>query len=213
MLTVIPGYLIPRYGFRINVINGSLIMAIGFISTAFVPNVYCMYGTFGVVSSLGASFLFTPSESAPLVVFKDKRTTVTIISCAAASVGIAIFPLFVEYLINTYALSGTLLLLAGIILQGVVLGMVFPQYNTVEETRETLDGKSYLKILQYPSFWCLVASEIRIDLLASGCRTFLIDSAVSNGILESRAVLAMTFMGLCSALGKLLVRLPFLSKN
>ena len=46
MLTVIPGYLIPRYGFRINVISGSLIMAIGFISTAFVPNVYCMYGTF-----------------------------------------------------------------------------------------------------------------------------------------------------------------------
>ena len=126
MLTVIPGYLIPRYGFRINVINGSLIMAIGFISTAFVPNVYCMYGSFGVVSSLGASFLFTASESAPLVVFKQKRTTVTIISCTAASVGIAIFPLFVEYLINTYALSGTLLLLPGVVLQGVVLGMVFP---------------------------------------------------------------------------------------
>ena len=213
MLTVIPGYLIPRCGFKIIVMSGSLIMAIGFVSSAFVPNVYYMYGTIGIVSSLGASFVFAASESAPLVVFKEKRTTVTIASCTTASVGIAVFPLFVDYLIKTYALSGTLLLLAGIILQGAVLGLVFPPYHNVEETRDTFGGKSYLKILQYPSFWCLVASEIRIDSLASGCRTFLIDSAISNGILEYKAVFAMTFMGLCSALGKLLVHLPLMSET
>ena len=71
MLTVIPGYLIPRFGFRVNIVTGCLIMAGGFISSIFVPNMYCLYFTIGGFTSLGASFLMTAADSAPLVVFKN----------------------------------------------------------------------------------------------------------------------------------------------
>ena len=134
VLTVIPGYLIPIYGFRIVLIVGCLTTVAGFISSIFVTEMYVLYITMGVITSLGASVMLTVSDSAPLVVFQKWRSVATILSSTSGSLGFAIIPLTVSYLLRTYALNGALLLLAGIILQVVVLGMLFPSRHIISQS-------------------------------------------------------------------------------
>ena len=224
MLTVIPGYFISHYGFRINILTGCFILCVGFLSSIFVTNLHYLYLTMGVITSLGASFLLISSDSAPLIVFNKRRTTVTIITTTVASIGIAVIPLTAKHLIDTYALSGALLLLAGIVLQGAVLGMLYPSYQrkAVQKPADLIETEiavertvkqKYIEIIKYPAFWCIVASQIRIDSVSNGCRTFLVDSAMSHGISESKAVLALSLWGVCSALCKLLAQLPWINRN
>ena len=233
MLAVIPGYLIPLYGFRIILISGCLITAIGFISSIFVTKMYLLYITMGVITSLGASTLLTVVDSAPLVVFKKWRTLATILSSTSGSLGFAIIPLTVSYLLHTYALSGTLLLLAGIVLQCVVLGMLYPsQYKLTDRNEKTCANcdiganhetthyhkktsmmKKYIKLINSPSFWCLAAAGLAIDALSNGCRVFLVDRAILQGIPESKAVLSISLWGVFSAVCKLSAQIPCINKT
>ena len=231
MLTVIPGYLIPRFGFRINIIAGCLILAVGFISSIFVPNMYWLYFTIGGFTSLGASFLMTAADSAPLVVFKKWRALATIMSSTAASIGFAVIPLIVSYLIRTYGLHGALLLLAGIILQCAILGMLYPPYHKQHKGNQegaTFDSgkkantnpkaemtttEKYLKIVKSPSFWCVGAATVTINSLSDGCRLFLVDRAIVQGIAESSAVWSLSLWGIFSAVCRLLAQVPCINRT
>ena len=234
MLAVIPGYFIPLCGFRIILITGALITAIGFISSIFITEMYLLYITMGVITSLGASTLLTVVDSAPLFVFKKWRTLATILSSTSGSLGFAIIPLTVSYLISTYALNGALLLLAGIVLQCIVFGMLYPsRYKLTDksetqcadedvQTGERKDSKThkktplirkYVMLIKSPSFWCLAAAGLAIDALSNGCRVFLVDRAILQGIPESKAVLSISLWGIFSAVCKLSAQMPCINKS
>ena len=228
MLTVIPGYLIPRYGFRVNIMIGSVFVMVGFISSIFVTTMYYLYFTIGVFTSLGASFLMTATDSAPLVVFNKWRALATVLSSTAASVGFAVLPVTANYLIRTYGLQGALLLLAGIILQCIVLGMLYPPYlnnpqkgaaANITDTRRTNDNvmipasAKYFKIVKSPSFWCVSAATLAINSLSDGCRLFVVDRAVVQGISESAAVWLLSLWGIFSALCRFLLQIPFINRS
>ena len=228
MLTVIPGYLIPRYGFRVNIMIGSVFVMVGFISSIFVTTMYYLYFTIGVFTSLGASFLMTAADSAPLVVFKKWRALATVLSSTAASVGFAVLPVATNYLIRTYGLQGALLLLAGIILQCIVLGMLYPPYlnnlkngaaASITDAKRTNDNvmipasAKYFKIVKSPSFWCVSAATLAINSLSDGCRLFLVDRAIVQGISESAAVWSLSLWGIFSALCRFLVQIPFINRS
>ena len=229
MLTVIPGYLIPRYGFRINVVIGCSLMALGFIATIFVSDIYYLYVTIGLFTSLGASFLLTAADSAPLVVFKEWRSLAAIASGTAASIGFAIMPPVVNYLLETYGLQGALLLLGGIVLQCNVFGMLFPvKYTLTDEhldnhsannedqeniNDETKPENKYLTIVKSPTFWCMSAAQLAICFLSDNCRVFLLDRAIDEGIPKSKAVLCISLWGIFGAVSRLIVQVPVLNKN
>ena len=227
MLAVIPGYLIPVCGFRIVLIIGCFIMVIGFISSIFVTKIYLLYISKGFITSLGASLIMTASDSAPLVVFKKWRSLATILSHTFASLGFVIGPLTVSYLLHTYALNGALLLLAGIVLQCVVFGMLYPSEHRTEQKHEqqTSNGhlphpnksltlkQKYLKLVSSPSFWCLAGSQLAGDALSNGCRVFLLDRAILQGIPEYKAVLSISLWGIFSAVCKLFAQLPAINRS
>ena len=226
MLTVIPGYMIPRFGFKVNIIIGCLIMAVGFISSIFVINMYYLYFTIGCLTSLGASLLMTATDSAPLVVFQKWRALATILSSTAASIGFAIIPLIVNYLIGNYGLHGALLLLAGIILQCAVLGMLFPHHKSVQQGAMYDSGEKstkpkaeitvkakYFRILRSPSFWCVGAATVTINSLSDGCRLFLVDRAIVHSIPESSAVWALSLWGIFSVISRIMAQIPCINRT
>ena len=221
MLTVIPGYLIPRYGFRINVAIGCVFLATGFISSTFVTHLPYLYLTMGFLNSLGASFIMIATDSAPLVIFHKRRTLASIISQVITAVGIAVGPLMTSYLLHSYALHGGFLLLGGITFHFLVLAMLFPPLDRGKledkSNQERIDDEKstrrYLKIVKSPSFWCLAIGELSIDALSNGCRIFVLDRAILNGITESEAVLVMTCWGIFSGISRLFVQLPLINKT
>ena len=229
MLTVIPGYLIPFFGFRTVVMTGSFIMAAGFIVSIFAVDIYFLYATMGIVASLGASFLMTANDSAPLVTFTKLRPTATMLSAVAGSAGFAIMPLTTSYFLHEYGLHGALLLLAGIILQSMVLGMFYPRDSQVKVKTQSRTGccragckvdstekekiKLFLKPFKSSVFWCLAAGQIATDSLSNGCRVFLVDRAIVQGIHEHQAVNCISLWGIFSAFCKVFVLLPTINKS
>ena len=225
MLTVIPGYLIPRYGFQINVVIGCSLMALGFISTILVTEIYYLYVTIGLFTSLGAGFLLTAADSAPLVVFNERRSLAAIASGTAASIGFAVMPLVVNYLLETYGLQGALLLLAGIVLQCNVFGMWFPvkctladQHRANNKDQENADDETkpknkYLRIVKSLTFWCMTAAQLSLCFLSDNCRVFLLDREIDQGIPKSKAVLCISLWGIFGAVSRLFVQLPVLNKD
>ena len=169
----------------------------------------------------------TASDSAHLVVFQKWRSLATILSSTVASLGFAIIPLTVSFLLRTYALNGALLLLAGIILHCVVLGMFYPsKYKKVCTTeQQSCSGhlphprkkpslkQKYITLIKSPSFWCLAGSQLDIDALSNGCRVFLLDRAILQGIPESKAVLSISLWGIFSTICKLFAQLPIINKT
>ena len=227
MLAVIPGYLIPIYGFRIILIVGSLITVTGFISSIFVAEMHILYITMGVITSLGASIMLTATDSAPLVVFKKWRSLATILCSTTGSLGFATIPLTVSPVILHLKHKCEEGLMAGIILQAVVLGMLYPSAykKSIDSENHELDSKesdvhkevsarkNYIKILKSPTFWCLGAAGLALDSLSNSCRVLLLDRAILQGIPESKAVLSISLWGIFSAACKLCVQVPFINKT
>ncbi len=101
-------------------------------------------------------------------------------------------PLSAGYLLIKYGLNGALLLLAGIMLQGMVIGLLHPTYFKDENSSnnnndhkenhkmETNKGENvlisrYRRIVTNPSYWCLITQALANECLSNGSRVFLIE--------------------------------------
>ncbi len=114
----VSGYLIPKIGFRATVALGSALSAFGYFMSVFAMRLWELYITLGFLVSLGAGFLITVADSAPLVACEESRTLVNSINECGGSVGMIIGPILIEYLFQEYSLRGALLITSGISLQG-----------------------------------------------------------------------------------------------
>ncbi len=139
-------------------------------------------------------------------------------------------PLSTGYLLIKYGLNGALLLLAGIMLQGMVIGLLHPTYfkdknasinnNDPQDIHKMEPNKKenvlisrYRRIVTNPSYWCLITQALANECLSNGSRVFLIDRAVQDGIEKQDAIFALSMFGISSALAKFLVRIPFINKT
>ncbi len=221
-LAIIPGYIIPLLGYKIVVILGSIITSTGFILSIFVKEMHFLYITMGIITSLGSSFTMTAVDTVPLVLFKKRRALANILNLSCGSAGFTVMPLLTGYLLREYGLDGALLLMAGVMLQGVVLGMLYPFYYK-EETSFSSDTDARKKkmtctqqsgkCMKSTSFWLVAAGAMALDSLSNGCRVFLLDRAILEGMSKSDAIFAFSFWGIVSALTKPLIQLPCINRS
>ena len=71
----------------------------------------------------------------------------------------------------------------------------------------------YKTILKNKSFWLLAMGCLAIDSLSNGCRVFLIDRAIHDGLSQSSATFAVSFVGITSAVSMLGVQHPVISNS
>ncbi len=72
---VLAAPLIKKYSYRNIAIIGSVLSALGMVSSAFVPNIYFLYVTYGLMSGLGFGFMYLASMVAVQHWFDRKRAT------------------------------------------------------------------------------------------------------------------------------------------
>ena len=221
-LAIIPGYIIPVLGYKIVVILGAIITSTGFILSIFVTEMHYLYITMGIITSLGSSFTMTAVDTVPLVLFKKRRALANILNLSCGSAGFTVMPLLTGYLLREYGLDGALLLMAGVMLQGVVLGMLYPFYYKGDTSFSSeIDGRKKkmtcaqqsIKSMKSASFWLVAAGAMALDSLSNGCRVFLLDRAILEGISKSDAIFAFSFWGIVSALTKPFIQLPCINRS
>ena len=119
---------------RFLLISSSLMVCVGFIGSMFVPSLYYMLLTYGIITGLGLSCFLMSAIYIIQIHFEDHRALAQGISFAGYSTGSLIWSPLAEWLISLYGWRGTFLIISGIQLNGIAFGLV------VERAQSTMNG-------------------------------------------------------------------------
>ncbi|XP_060565324.1 monocarboxylate transporter 13-like [Ruditapes philippinarum] len=122
--------LVKRFGCRIVTISGAIICCVGYILSIFVPNVYILYLTMGLVSGCGFGMVFLPAVLIVTQYFTRLRSVACGIALSGCGIGVFIFSPVMKLLLDLYSLDGTLLILSAVILNYIPCGLVFRPIST-----------------------------------------------------------------------------------
>ncbi|XP_013406718.1 monocarboxylate transporter 12-B [Lingula anatina] len=107
------------------VISGGLLSSLGLILSAFPPNIYYLFFTFGIVAGSGAALCYTPSTVVIGQYFHKKRALANGIASVGSGIGSLILPPFLTYLVYHYDYRGLMLIMGAIMLNQVVSGALY----------------------------------------------------------------------------------------
>jgi MFS family permease len=103
-----------RFGFRVVVITGSLFGFVGLLTSAFAQSVENLFFTLGLLFGFAICLVFTPIIVNISFYFDKKRALATGIAICGSGAGTFVFAPVVNWLLKTYALRGTFLILVSV---------------------------------------------------------------------------------------------------
>ncbi len=123
---IIGGPLLKIFGARNVVIAGSVLSAAGCLASAFAPNVYVLYFTYGTLTGIGTGFIYVTILVVIQLWFnEDQRSLASGIAISGVGLGTAVFNILIEYLMKNIQFHWALRVMSLIFLTGVLCGMLF----------------------------------------------------------------------------------------
>ncbi|KAL3886819.1 hypothetical protein ACJMK2_026787 [Sinanodonta woodiana] len=113
-----------KFGCRPVTIVGSIIGAVAFVLARFSPNIDILILTYGVMGGIGFGMIYLPAIVSVGHYFESKRAIATGIAVCGSGVGTFIFSPFTKALLDWFDWKNALLIMAGIIFNGCVCGML-----------------------------------------------------------------------------------------
>ncbi|KAG8200640.1 hypothetical protein JTE90_022262 [Oedothorax gibbosus] len=110
------GILGQRFGIKKVTLFGGIVAAAGAGFCSFAPNVFWLDVFWGGIHGLGFAFANTLIQVVVGQYFEKYKVTASGIALSGACVGSLGFPILVEWILDTYGLSGGFLILAGIVM-------------------------------------------------------------------------------------------------
>nr|XP_022292383.1 monocarboxylate transporter 14-like [Crassostrea virginica]XP_022292384.1 monocarboxylate transporter 14-like [Crassostrea virginica] len=106
---------------------GAVISSAGLIAMPFAPNLVYMYGFYGVLSGLGFCLVYVPSHVLSGLYYDKQRSLATGLATSGSGVGAIIFPLLVNFLVETYGWRGSFYIVCGLSMQNIIFaGLLRP---------------------------------------------------------------------------------------
>ncbi|CAG4937473.1 unnamed protein product [Parnassius apollo] len=136
--------LVDRYGCRNMTILGGIFSTIGFVAASFCNSVETLYITYGIIAGLGMGLLYVTAVVSIAYWFEKRRNLAVGLGSCGVGFGTFIYSPLTTYLLKEYAWRGTLLLLAGTVLNVCVCGAVMrdPEWLTLEQKKQRKLSKS-----------------------------------------------------------------------
>ncbi|XP_025831859.1 uncharacterized protein LOC108732569 isoform X1 [Agrilus planipennis] len=119
--------LVERFGCRVMTIVGGIISAVGFLLSSFADSIALMYLTFGVISGLGLGVCYVTAVVSIAYWFDKRRTLAVGLGACGTGVGTFIYAPLTQYLIEELGWRGTMIILAGTLLNICVCGMLMKE--------------------------------------------------------------------------------------
>ena len=116
--------LVDRYGCRTMTIIGGIVSGVGFTLSAFVNTIELMYTTFGVIAGLGLGLCYVTAVVSIAYWFDKKRAFATGLGACGTGIGTFVYAPMTQFFIEKYGWRGTVLLLAGTLLNICICGAV-----------------------------------------------------------------------------------------
>ena len=124
-----------QFGCRVVVVGGAIVTSIMYAVTAFAPSVYVQMVSFGVIGGISTGCTYLSSLIVIAQYFDKKRGIATGITMAGSGVGAFVFAPLIEFLIKSFKWKYTMCIMAGIILQCALLGILLkPLPNSIKSS-------------------------------------------------------------------------------
>ncbi|XP_053975295.1 monocarboxylate transporter 9-like isoform X2 [Hylaeus volcanicus] len=128
-LGLISGPMMKRFRFRTVGFFGGLTVAIGICMTAFAVSVPSIIITYCIIVGIGHGVMFPATTLALNTYFRKKRNLAMGFSVTLTGLGPILMPLLIAKLLENYATTGTLLILAGIAMHSLVGASLLKPFN------------------------------------------------------------------------------------
>ncbi|KAK3746739.1 hypothetical protein RRG08_059570 [Elysia crispata] len=122
MIGPVVSALTNRFGCRVVIICGSLVAAFAYLVSSASDNVIVLILTYGFLGGVGFGLMYLPSIVSVSVYFEEKRALATGIAVCGSGVGMFLLAPITEFLLDAFNWRWTLVLLGGLILNGMVFG-------------------------------------------------------------------------------------------
>lgn len=129
--------LTDRFGCRVVVIIGSVVMSSGFIISIFAPNLRFLYFSIGILTGIGYGMIFLPSIVCVSQYFNKKQALATGIGVSGAGIGTFALSPLTSVLVQSYGWHGAMLIQAGLILNCVALGLFYVPIKVSTNKKDT----------------------------------------------------------------------------
>ncbi|CAB3253077.1 unnamed protein product [Arctia plantaginis] len=136
--------LVDRYGCRSMTIVGGIASTIGFVAASYSNSVEVLYVTYGMMAGLGTGLLYVTAVVSIAYWFEKRRNLAVGLGSCGVGFGTFIYSPLTTYLLEEFGWRGTLLLLAGTVLNVCVCGAVMrdPEWLILEQKKQRKLNKS-----------------------------------------------------------------------
>ncbi|XP_014487671.1 PREDICTED: monocarboxylate transporter 6-like isoform X2 [Dinoponera quadriceps] len=119
-LGLISGPMMKRFAFRKVAYFGGLTVVLGICAAAFAMSLPTLIVTYCIIIGIGQGIIFPATSLAMNTYFRRKRNIAMGFSVTMTGLGPILMPLLIDVLLENYATTGTLLILAGIATHSLV---------------------------------------------------------------------------------------------
>jgi MFS family permease len=200
MLGSVTGHLSDRFGPRIIVSAGAIVMGVGLVFTAFIGNIWLGYLTYGTGVGLGAACVYVPTLAIVGGWFTERRNTALGIAAAGTGCGTLLIPPIAATLIERYGWRATDIIfgMSAAVLLGACAAAVEPPPLEAAPTKYPLGRivRSREFVMLYVS-WLLATTALFVPFV------FLPAFAHEHGASEVAAASLLSLIGGVSVLGRL----------
>ncbi|GFO11968.1 monocarboxylate transporter [Plakobranchus ocellatus] len=141
----ISALLVKKFGYRVVAITGGVLACCSVVISALSTNVILFILSYGLFSGCACGLVFLPSIVIVNGYFHERRGLANGIITSGSGAGLLVLAQLVNYLLEEFSLEGTLLVLAGVLLNMCVFSSV---YQPPGSTLKTKSRRSSLQELQ-----------------------------------------------------------------
>ncbi|XP_041348787.1 monocarboxylate transporter 12-like [Gigantopelta aegis] len=211
---------INLYDCRTCAVLAGILGFIGFVGSYFAPNLPSLFVTYALIVGLGLGLSNTSSVVILGYYFKEDTSVAAGITVTGGGLGMFVYPVLTDFLLETYGLRGTFLILGGVVFQSCVCGMLMRPSEFEHSRREmflsgqnrrqlvihAISGGDYTQccsILTNIPFLLLVFSYFTVSLATSSLYLYLPDYFVQRGASLQTASFSLSVSGIGSIVSRL----------
>ncbi|XP_067668388.1 monocarboxylate transporter 13-like [Haliotis asinina] len=203
-------FLTTRFGIRKTTIGGTLLAFVGCFISWFATGITYLYISYGVLLGIGLGLAFVPSTLIVVLYFDKHRGLANAIASCGSGIGTLALPPLYTYLLGEYGWRGTLLLLSGLVLNGVVCAGVFRTPDYITATRKKCptetNRQSWSQFFSLFCNPCFTMFVIAVDVAHLGYMVpfvHLPDMATQMGIEKYMTAYLISTMGVSNIVGRI----------
>ncbi|KAK6196069.1 hypothetical protein SNE40_001364 [Patella caerulea] len=218
LLGFVGSIVINIFNVRTCVILSGLMSLVGFGLSSLVTDINHLFITFGLIAGCGQAMALTGSMVVAGYYFKERTGMATGIVTSSAGVSLFVFPPLTQYLIDTYNLQDTFLLLGAIGFHSVVCGALMrpTQFeikskfcSNCKDTKRTSTKKikvssKFGSLISLPYIFLLVSS-MAFGIGLSTVYLFLPHFFKQSGSATQEIAFILSFMGIGGFFSRLLL--------